>query len=226
MPAFESDEDTIQRQPLSHAESIISTAATLQPKCAACEAEEKEKPEETMEGDFLIQRPPEFSSADDSKDADESPVQFSLQIGRPGDVYEREADAMADRAVNTPETEIQPKVEDSVAQISLFKPSLQTKPVIQKSSSENAASGDQIADQLNASKGQGSLLDESTQEHMGSTFGADFSNVRVHTDSKAAQLSQNLGAKAFTHGSDIYFSSGKYDPNSREGKHLLAHELK
>jgi len=56
-------------------------------------------------------------------------------------------------------------------------------------------------------------------------FGADFSGVKVHTGSTAAQLSQDVGAQAFTHGSDIYFNQGKYNPESGAGKHLLAHEL-
>ncbi len=60
---------------------------------------------------------------------------------------------------------------------------------------------------------------------MESGFGADFSQVRVHTDDRAVSLSQDLSAQAFTHGSDIYFNQGKYDPGSSAGSHLLAHEL-
>ncbi|RNI33811.1 DUF4157 domain-containing protein [Hanamia caeni] len=60
---------------------------------------------------------------------------------------------------------------------------------------------------------------------MESSIGADFSGVRIHNNSAAAQLSDNLNAQAFTHGNDIYFNSGKYDTSSSEGKHLLAHEL-
>ena len=33
------------------------------------------------------------------------------------------------------------------------------------------------------------------------------------------------GSQAFTHGQDIYFNSGKYSPDTNEGKSLLAHEL-
>ncbi|MCB9301682.1 MAG: DUF4157 domain-containing protein [Lewinellaceae bacterium] len=78
---------------------------------------------------------------------------------------------------------------------------------------------------LSDSKGGGSPLPEDTRESMGSAMGADFTGVRVHTDSEAAQMSQDLGAQAFTHGSDIYFNEGKYDPGSSAGQHLLAHEL-
>ena len=64
-----------------------------------------------------------------------------------------------------------------------------------------------------------------TMSQMQSGFGADFSQVRIHTDSNAVQLSKDLGAQAFTHGNDIYFNEGKYNPSSTSGQHLLAHEL-
>jgi hypothetical protein len=78
---------------------------------------------------------------------------------------------------------------------------------------------------LSASKGSGSPMPESTKTQMESSFGADFSGVRIHNDSKAAQMSTDLNAQAFTHGNDVYFNKGKYDPQSDSGKHLLAHEL-
>ena len=49
--------------------------------------------------------------------------------------------------------------------------------------------------------------------------------MRVHADDAAADLSQGLNAFAFAYGTDLYFSRGRYDPDSREGKRLLAHEL-
>lgn len=82
-----------------------------------------------------------------------------------------------------------------------------------------------ISSRLSSSKGGGSPMSEETQSEMGSGFGADFSNVRVHTDDNAVQMNRDLGAQAFANGSDIYFNSGKYDPDSTGGKHLLAHEL-
>ncbi|WP_378176245.1 DUF4157 domain-containing protein [Aquimarina sp. SS2-1] len=86
---------------------------------------------------------------------------------------------------------------------------------------ENAS----IESRLNSSKGGGSPLPKDAKTQMESGFGTDFSNVRVHTDSNAKQMSQDLGAQAFTHGNDIYFNEGKFDTASSSGKHLLAHEL-
>ncbi len=71
----------------------------------------------------------------------------------------------------------------------------------------------------------GHPLDDSTRMFMESRFGSDFSGVRVHTDSDAAQSAHALSADAYTAGQDIYFASGKYAPDSQEGQHLIAHEL-
>jgi hypothetical protein len=68
-------------------------------------------------------------------------------------------------------------------------------------------------------------MDAKTRAEMETGFGADFSQVNIHTGSQAVQMNKELGAQAFTHGKDIYFNEGKYNPNSNAGKHLLAHEL-
>jgi hypothetical protein len=78
---------------------------------------------------------------------------------------------------------------------------------------------------LNSSKNGGSPLSGKVKTEMESGIGADFSNVRIHNDSTAVQMNQQLGAQAFATGNNIYFNKGKYNPNSQDGKHLLAHEL-
>jgi hypothetical protein len=78
---------------------------------------------------------------------------------------------------------------------------------------------------LQGTKGGGAPLQTGTREQMESSFGADFSTVRIHQGGSAVQMNRDLGAQAFTHGNDIYFNSGKYSPGSKSGQHLLAHEL-
>ncbi|MEP6928443.1 MAG: DUF4157 domain-containing protein, partial [Flavobacterium sp.] len=100
------------------------------------------------------------------------------------------------------------------------------KPVQKKSNnSESTVNNNKLESNLKSSKGGGSPLSKGVKSEMESGFGTDFSQVRIHTDSNATQMSQDLGAQAFTNGNDIYFNSGKYDANSKQGKHLLAHEL-
>jgi hypothetical protein len=60
---------------------------------------------------------------------------------------------------------------------------------------------------------------------MGTAFGANFADVRVHTDGTAAALAQQQSAHAFTIGHHIAFAPGKYAPGTPDGDSLLAHEL-
>ncbi len=83
----------------------------------------------------------------------------------------------------------------------------------------------EMVDEVLQRKGSGSALPEGTRQQMEGFFGADLGGVRVHTDSNAAALSQELNAQAFTVGSDVFFSEGKYNPSSSEGQGLLAHEV-
>ncbi len=78
---------------------------------------------------------------------------------------------------------------------------------------------------VNSLKGGGQPLSESTRSYFEPRFGADFSQVRVHTDSKAAETAKSINAKAFTKGKDVVFGTGQYSPGTSSGKRLLAHEL-
>jgi hypothetical protein len=78
---------------------------------------------------------------------------------------------------------------------------------------------------LHSNTGSGRQMDGGTRQFMENRFSADFSGVKVHTDSHAVQMSSGINAQAFTHGQNIYFNSGKYSPDTGAGKHLLAHEL-
>jgi Domain of unknown function (DUF4157) len=73
--------------------------------------------------------------------------------------------------------------------------------------------------------GGGAPLDEETRADMESRLGQDFSDVRVHTGGTADESARSVNAQAYTVGSDIVFASGRYDPTSDSGKHMLAHEL-
>src|SRR5690606_20191783 len=82
-----------------------------------------------------------------------------------------------------------------------------------------------VESMLKNTKGSGNPLKGNTKAQMEKGFGVDFSQINIHTSSSAVQMSKSLGADAFTNSNDIYFNSGKYNPSTKEGKHLLAHEL-
>ncbi|MBV4360535.1 eCIS core domain-containing protein [Pinibacter aurantiacus] len=109
---------------------------------------------------------------------------------------------------------------------------IQTKPTslyhastIQRSGRDPPQSSIQFENQLAASKGTGSKMPDNTRMFMENRFGADFSNVSVHNNAGAEQMCTHVQAKAFAHGSDIYFNKQQYSPHSADGSLLLAHEL-
>jgi hypothetical protein len=71
----------------------------------------------------------------------------------------------------------------------------------------------------------GQPLDSAVNARMSAAFAHDFSNVRVHSNAQAAELSAGLNARAFTIGSDIAFAGGEYQPGTLVGDALIAHEL-
>jgi Domain of unknown function (DUF4157) len=83
----------------------------------------------------------------------------------------------------------------------------------------------EVTSRIQSAKGRGSGLEPGVRSDMEAAFGHDLGDVRLHTDSESASLSRQLGAQAFTTGSDIFFDRGKYQPHTDGGKHLLAHEL-
>jgi hypothetical protein len=103
---------------------------------------------------------------------------------------------------------------------------LQAKSTLQRG--ESIAGGEASTDldtAINNARGGGQPLDAGLQQSMGQAMGADFSGVRVHTDAQSDQLNQSIQAKAFTTGQDVFFRQGAYEPGSRGGQELIAHEL-
>lgn len=71
----------------------------------------------------------------------------------------------------------------------------------------------------------GRPLGPAVRAYMEPRFGRDFSQVRVHTDGRAAESARAVDAAAYAVGADLVFDQGRYAPDSSAGKRLLAHEL-
>ncbi len=84
---------------------------------------------------------------------------------------------------------------------------------------------DDISQRIEAARAGGESLPAPTRADMESAFGADFSKVKIHSDSEAARLSMDIGARAFATGPDIFFGEHEFRPGTSSGRHLLAHEL-
>lgn len=157
--------------------------------------------------------------------------QAKLTVNEPGDMYEQEADAMADRVMRMTDG---PRNQDA-----FFKPAhaiLQRKcqhceeeekqGVQRKESSSEATEEntglDSYVGQLGSS---GQPMPDGSRRFFESRFGQDFSNVRLHTDGAAAKSAQSINALAYTTGNNIVFNAGQYSPGTESGQRLMAHEL-
>ncbi len=71
----------------------------------------------------------------------------------------------------------------------------------------------------------GQPLQDNARAFLEPRMSHSFENVRIHADSQADNLAQQVNANAFTTGNDIFFRQGAYQPDSSAGMQLLAHEL-
>ncbi len=132
-----------------------------------------------------------------------------LAINEPGDVFEQEADRVADQVMRMTDME-----------------GTRPAPVrLQRRTSGRMGTGEAPPVVHEVLSSPGVPLDGGTKELMESRFGHDFSRVRVHTDGKAVDSAIAVDALAYTVGQDIVFGHGRYSPGGSEGRHLLAHEL-
>ena len=181
-------------------------------------------------------------------------VQAKLTVNAPNDIYEQEADRVADvvtRAVNSQaqrqeveqekEIQMQPVEEEEELQMKTSQvqcqevpeeEEVQMQPVeeeeelqMQRAEGQPDTVSESIEARINNARGNGHPLSENVREPMEQAFEADFSAVRVHTDSEANLLNQQLSARAFTTARDIFFRQGEYSPGSDNGRRLIAHEL-
>lgn len=73
--------------------------------------------------------------------------------------------------------------------------------------------------------GGGQPLSPSSRAFFEPHFGQNFSHVRIHSGTCAADIARAVNARAFTLGRDVVFGAGQYQPDSTDGMRLLAHEL-
>ena len=149
-------------------------------------------------------------------------VQAKRMGGGAHEVDEQEADHLDRPAANMAEQVVS---QPSVAPVQRHADQEQEIQAKASSGGDGFDPGADFESRLNSQQGGGNSLPGETREFMENRFGADFSGVRMHSDSTSVQLNREVQAQAFTHGQDIYLGEGKSDLDSTQGKHLLAHEL-
>lgn len=140
------------------------------------------------------------------------PIQARLRLGPGGDQYEHEADQVA----QTMAQDLASRRRRAGGNAR----SIRHRPL--------AGSGDldaRLGSAVERARGYGQPLPENVRGQMELALGADFSAVRVHSDTLADRLNGSLDARAFTTGKDIFFRRGEYHPGSPGSQRLLAHEL-
>lgn len=153
-------------------------------------------------------------------------IQRKLAINKPGDEYEQQADRVADHVTRAAEPQIQRACacggscsKCSGEEESHSASMLQRYP----SASGDLTEAPPLVSEVLRSPGR--PLDRSTNSFMESRFGYDFSQVRVHTDSRAASSAKAIDARAYTVGTHVVFAKDQFEPSSSGGRRLLAHEL-
>ena len=183
-------------------------------------------------GNSMIQMgPPRLDNNTTSSLQPQPWIQRKLTIGELGDKYEQEADRVASQVVqhiNAPtfkENNLRQSIQcekdlEGVMYAKGFQAAIQRKQAI-----ADGEATPNFESAINSARGSGQPLDAGLKQLMGQAMGADFSGVRVHTDSQSDQLNKSIQARAFTTGQDVFFREGAYQPGNRGGQELIAHEL-
>jgi len=158
-------------------------------------------------------------------------IQTRLTVSRPDDVYEQEADRIADQVLcmadpvlaqpGIDRPPIRPQSIQRLCKECEAEDELQRQPQDRASDSESPG-----LEAVTTTLGQaGRPLDSPTRAFFEPRFGVDFSSVRLHTNSQAAESARAVNALAYTVGAHVVFNSGQYAPHRDTGRRLLAHEL-
>jgi hypothetical protein len=149
-------------------------------------------------------------------------IQPKLTVSTPGDVFEREADHVADQIMRMPDPGLQRQRNDSS---DTSAPSSNNEEPQIRRQVNNAGGNSEVASDFTSRLGAGAPLDAASRSCFEPRFGQDFGSVRIHDGPEAATAADRIQARAFTVGRDVAFAAGQYDPSSEGAKRLLAHEL-
>lgn len=182
-------------------------------------------------------------------------VQPSLRVSSPKDSAEKEAEATAKKITGmaVPESsisyrrngdhpvfrQVKPEEKEKKLQRSFESPYLmrfaasgifaqkreERPPRIQRKAEGQPNVASNVSAEIQNSLAAGAPLPLGVRRFMEPRFRADFSKVKVHTGDKAAKLNRQLSAQAFAVGNDLFFGKDKFQPETRDGKELIAHEL-
>ncbi|MGF1576625.1 MAG: DUF4157 domain-containing protein [Cyanophyceae cyanobacterium] len=205
-------------------ELMMKPEGSLQREELPEEEELMMKPEGSLQREVMPEEEELMMKPEGSIQREEMPEEEELQMKSEGSI-QREGMPEEEELMMKPEGSLQRKdfISNSVWQEAARIPSQSHS--IQRQGEGQLPASAWLEGSISQSRGGGSSLPKPLKGSLEQAFKSDFSGVRVHTDGQADQMSRSIQAKAFTTGSDIFFRSGAYEPGSRSGQELLAHEL-
>ena len=154
--------------------------------------------------------------------------QPKLTVGPSDDIYEREADAVADRIMRQEEEEEEEPIQAKISPLAVQRmcPECEEEETLQRKNHGREPTSREVPPIVDrALRTPGMPLDADTRSYMENRIGYDFSNVKIHTGPVASGSAQSIQALAYTSGNNIVFNEGQYAPGTPAGNKLLAHEL-
>jgi Domain of unknown function (DUF4157)/D-alanyl-D-alanine carboxypeptidase len=170
-------------------------------------------------------------------------IQAKLKVSQPGDVFEQEADRIAEAVMRMPDPRMLKKVaisqhpqQSPIQRVcSECEEELHRQPMEEEEEEKMLHAKEvpgstpvvtpALEAHINRMQGGGQPLPETLRAFFEPRFGSNFSQVRIHTDAQAAESARAVNALAYTVGRYIVFGRGQYQPQTIAGQHLLAHEL-
>jgi Domain of unknown function (DUF4157) len=152
------------------------------------------------------------------------PIQRKLKVGAIDDPLEHEADRVANQVMRMPApgaamTSVSPQISGKCVACG------EEERLQMEEGGPQAASGEAPASVHEVLRSPGQPLDPATRAYFEPRFGRDFSDVRVHTGAVAGQSARGVNANAYTVGHNVVFGARLFEPRTREGRRLIAHEL-
>ena len=153
-------------------------------------------------------------------------VRAKLAVGSPDDPQEREAEQIADRIVSSAPPETHEPQSPTLAG-GMTPSTREEEEKVRRETEVGQAEQSPPASlsPIAGLRGGGQPLAPSVRAFFEPRLGRDLADVRIHTDAQAAESALSLRARAYASGSDLVFASGEYQPQTGEGRRLIAHEL-
>jgi hypothetical protein len=154
-------------------------------------------------------------------------IQPKLTVNNPNDIYEQEADKVADQVMQIRNFSVQREpIPISSLQRECAHCEVEDRDMQRKTDDDGeTVAGSELESYVSGLSGGGKTLPEEVRSFYEPRFGHDFSKVRVHSDISAEKAARAVNARAFTVGANIVFGAGEYVPESSRGRYLLSHEL-